>query len=228
MWGNPSQTFAHLLWGCPLTPPPSPEIQHLADLPSAQSVAHLLPEGSDARDILIWKTSLTRAVRIMGMHDLTENLVHVRQDVDMKGHVFATSEDGSYVFCSRCFISRKSRDRKWILLHPCAYPDRPARNLWEEYTLDAHLVRLQMKRWRHFAWRPSLKCLYCEQEVWAKAGFPHACAHDPLLCVVPYTLMILGSKNEGACCPRALGLSDYQQGNLLSYLSLRACNTEFT
>ena len=75
----------------------------------------------------------------MGMHDLTENLVHVRQDVDMKGHVFATSEDGSYVFCSRCFTSRKSRDRKWILLHPCAHPDRPARNLWEEYTIDVHL-----------------------------------------------------------------------------------------
>ena len=74
--------------------------------------AHLLDGGADARQIKIWKVSLTRAVAIMNMHDLHEERANRRQPPDLKGHVLATSLEGDYCFCSRCFVTSKSRDRK--------------------------------------------------------------------------------------------------------------------
>ena len=70
--GSPSQTFEQLLWHCHLVPPPAHEFEHVRDLPTWQSTAHLLPEGADSRDISIWKLSLTRAVKIMGMQKLSQ------------------------------------------------------------------------------------------------------------------------------------------------------------
>ena len=101
--GEPSQTFAHLLRGCPLTPPHHlPEIEHLAGLPTTRSLSHLLYEGADARDVRACKVSLTRAVRIMCMKELMHEDAQVRNRAqrDPKGHVLVAKEDGSYTFCS--------------------------------------------------------------------------------------------------------------------------------
>ena len=112
--GNPHRRLLTYYGIARLLPPPPCEIEHLAEQPAARSVSHLIQEGADARVVRVWKLSLTRAVRIMGTHDLPQDDVHAHahEQRDSKGHALASSEDGSYSFCSRCFVLRRSRDRK--------------------------------------------------------------------------------------------------------------------
>ena len=165
-----------MLWECPLSPPVPTEIEHFHALPAYRSVAHLLVEGADARDIQAWKVSMTRAVKIICMKEFVPEHVRERVVRDHKGHSLATSEDGSYVFCAKCYISRKSRDRMWILTKPCAYSERVPKSLHEEFVCNGHRAVPQMKKWKVTALRPSLRCLECQESVGATAGFVNACA----------------------------------------------------
>ena len=92
--GAEVQTFAHLLWACPLVPPE--EFLRVSELPPSQSVAHLLPMGADTRDIHVWKLSMPRAMKIMNMYDLGEKQWEEQPALerDLKGHHLCTSEDG--------------------------------------------------------------------------------------------------------------------------------------
>ena len=169
--GAASQSFAHMLWDCPISPPVSPKIEHFHTLPAYRFVAHLLVEGADAKDIQTWQVSMTRAVKIICMKEFVPEHVRERVVRDHKvGHSLATSEDGSYVFCAKCYISRKSRDRQWILARPCAYPERIPRSLHEAFVCNGHRAVLEMKKWKVTVLRPSFRCLECEVVVWVTAS----------------------------------------------------------
>ena len=61
--GADTQNIFHLLWQCPLVPPPPLHILYIMkDLPSCRSVAHLLPLGAEQRDIRDWRDSCRRAL----------------------------------------------------------------------------------------------------------------------------------------------------------------------
>ena len=146
-------------------------------LPPARSVSHLLPEKADRRDVLCWKDSCRRVIRLFTA--LPPPRLQREENIDLKGHVLANSVDGEYVFCSKCYVCRRARDRKWIWLKECAHRDRDARALGETWEEQGHHVVLVMNRWKVTAQRPSLACELCHRSVWATAGFKEACFGVP-------------------------------------------------
>ena len=114
---------------------------------------------------------------ILGMHDLGEEHRHEEVPADHKGRFLVTSADGTYCFCARRFISIKAHDHKRIYSRPRVYPKRPPRSLAEELEQGAHMVVLDMARWKNIAQRHSKRCAKCGEQVWATSGFAHTCVY---------------------------------------------------
>ena len=121
--GAPSQTVPHLLWSCPLVPPPPINIGYRRHLPSSQSVSHILPERAGLAEVRLWRQSCLRALDVLS--NPLEAEPRFREDPqEARGHILATSEEGTYVFCRKCYIARRMRDCKWIFLKQCAHDHR--------------------------------------------------------------------------------------------------------
>ena len=98
--GAETQNVYHLLWQCPLTPPPRLHIMYLKDLLACRSVSHLLPPQADQRDIRDWRDSCRRALTILSMrsletdtrqhesdnkgHDVTKKVLHYKEEHEIK------------------------------------------------------------------------------------------------------------------------------------------------
>ena len=171
--GWPDQTVKHLLWDCPLVAPPPLHLEYRRHLPPFQSVAHLLPLHADRHDVTLWRESCKRAIKVLsGKEQGRES----HQDVlQLNGHVLCASADGEYVFCGKCFIARRARDKKWICLKPCAREEAEHRTLGEEWEYLGHSVCLTMDRWKICAQRPCFACAKCRQRVWATKGYREEC-----------------------------------------------------
>ena len=99
----------------------------------------------------------------------------VVEDIDMKGHSLGTSIDGTYVFCRKCYITRRARDRKWLWVKRCQNQDAEPRMLGETWAYRGHEVTLEMSRWKITALRPRLTCSVCHASTWATSGFREEC-----------------------------------------------------
>ena len=172
--GHADQTVQHLLWTCPLVPPPPPHLEHRRHLMPSQSVAHLLPEKADNTEVQLWRDSCQRAIKILAA-PLPNCPPPPRQPVDMKGHVVATNLDGTYSFCRKCFISRRARDTKWIWTKRCPREHDQPRSLGEIWESLGHDCGLQMARWKNTSQRPIIRCTRCQQQAWATCGLREEC-----------------------------------------------------
>ena len=172
-----TQSVHHILWSCPLTQPPPPLISYLSEYPPHMSVALILPQGADPRDVQHWKMACNRAIDILGRRVLQREHVarHSTRERDMRGHLAAVTSEGHYTYCMRCFISRRSRDAAWIFTKPCAHADRDPLPEGGEIVQNGHACVLRMERWKTSSQRPRLVCTRCGQRVWATMGFKKSC-----------------------------------------------------
>ena len=113
--GASEQTLSHLFWECKRTEEPDPALRYYHALPHSLSVSHLLPKGQAARDMTLWKMSCRRS--------RTQAQGYVRKDKDDQGHVVTATEDGTYVCCTTCYVTRKAKDVRWIFLKRCPRED---------------------------------------------------------------------------------------------------------
>ena len=167
------QSLWHLLWQCPCVPPPPIALEYRKHLPRAQLVAHLLPEKADRAEVILWRQSCKRAVVVLSMNLSGEP--RQREEVDTKGHEVAANPKGTYVFCKKCFICRRVRDKKWIWTKPCRLAENEPRALGEAWACDGHEITLSMGRWKTTAERPLFTCSLCGVQVWATSGFKLPC-----------------------------------------------------
>ena len=174
--GWPDQTVQHLLWNCPLVAPPPLHLEYRRHLPPFQSVAHLLPLHADRHDVHLWRESCKRAIRVLSGKE--QGREGEPEQMQLNGHRLHASPDGTYVFCGKCFITRRARDKKWICLKPCGREDNEHRSVGEEWDFMGHQVLLSLERWKISAMRPSLACKRCGQKVWATRGFREECPGD--------------------------------------------------
>ena len=172
--GHDSQTVGHLLWSCPLVPPPPVHLEYRRHLPPSQSVTHLLPQCADMQEVGLWKESCLRAIKIVASPIASAPLPQP-EPPDLKGHSLGVSHDGAYSFCRKCFVTRRSRDRKWIWTKRCTREDSESRDLGEFWVEQGHEVTLRMAKWKLTAQRPRMVCARCRQEVWATAGWRQEC-----------------------------------------------------
>ena len=173
MCGHPDQTIYHVLWECPMVQIAPPHLDYRRHLEASRSVAHLLPPFPEAQEVMHWRESCLRAIRILQAPP--ERQKQRELDVDLRGHVLGTGEDGQYTFCRKCYFTRKSRDRKWIWMKECLCADHVPRSLGEVWVHNGHEVQLSMARWKTLAQRPRVKCLICQNEAWATKGLVGVC-----------------------------------------------------
>ena len=162
--GASEQTLFHLLWECERSEPPEPSLRFYHALPHAQSVSHLLPKGTSAKDVTLWKMSCQRAIRIvktMTGNARTDTHGHMRKDKDDQGHAVATTGDGSYVCCMRCYISRRARDAHWILLKNCTHAENTPVGEGGNKTIEGHAAALVISEWKTSVKRPQWLCEVC-------------------------------------------------------------------
>ena len=136
--GAPGQSIRHLLWECACFPPPSISIEFRRHLPNAQSVAHLLPPMATSSKVRTWRESCMRAVRILSKNPSAHAAVPA--PIDQRGHDVTVNPTGSYVFCKKCFVTRRIRDKKWIWIKRCKCEDDVPRSLGERWQSQGHEV----------------------------------------------------------------------------------------
>ena len=169
--GHDRQTLAHLLWSCPCFPPPN-DLLHLSLLPAFRSVAHILPRDATPGDVRDWKASCKRAIAIFKTLDKPRNATGEEVPtivLEARGHCLRVLKNGTYVFCGKCFISRRMRDYKWIFLRDCAFVDRTATSLGARETCEGHQAVLDILTWKNSAQRPAWRCERCDITWWATA-----------------------------------------------------------
>ena len=171
------QSVYHLLWECELVAPPSLDIAYRKDIPPAQSVAHILPLSADSREVVLWKTSCLRAIQIVSRREWGVSVEpgSARAHRDQKGHSVAVTSNGSYTYCMKCFISRRSRDAGWIFLKTCDHEQRGTIPEGGTVMKMGHACTLILQTWKVSAKRPQLLCNVCGQKAWATSGFRRPC-----------------------------------------------------
>ena len=162
--GLARQDIPHLLFACPLLPEPGLAIRSLEELPPSINSALILP--SDANDQLIyaWKEACARTISVLSNPNC--NVGPVRDPLNWKGHVPVLTVEGTYVFCSLCFISR-FQDQKFLCVHPCKpLLDIPAKE-GDYIMVGEHIMRVQVVKWKKYCRRPLLICQRCHHRCWA-------------------------------------------------------------
>ena len=178
--GEAEQDMEHLLWNCPLSSPPSPSFAYRAALVPSQSLAHILPVSSSPEETSQWRQSCKRAIAIVNGQARGERTARRERDVeeevrDTKGHHIATTADGLYVYCVKCFIARCSRDAKWIFTKPCPHSMREPLVEGQSIEDHGHKCTLHMTTWKLSSQRPQLRCSECGNTTWATSGFRRVC-----------------------------------------------------
>ena len=173
--GAEVQTVEHILWSCPLSEVCPDYLAYRQELPSAFSVAHLLKWGADPCEVKHWTDSLFRAIRIVKSLDTPSAPKSNRHRDHDHGHIIAVSEDGRYCYCARCYITRKARDRRWIIHRDCLKRDSDPRREGDSLTCNGHEAVVSVVLWKLTALRPAFKCVKCSLQAWASAGFKQPC-----------------------------------------------------
>ena len=172
------QTLYHVLWECPEVEPPHEDLVHCKSLPTSQSVAHILPKGATNSEERIWRSSCKRAIAIIKM--LPTKPKTAAQDnrvprLETRGHEVSVMGEASYAFCTKCFISRRIRDMKWIWAKPCLQEAATPSYIGSCSERMGHDAVLEAATWKGSALRPRWKCKKCLASVWATATFKDFC-----------------------------------------------------
>ena len=169
--GYHTQTLSHLLYHCPLVPKPSFEISAWQHLPPACSASLLLLLTLPLHMTEVWRQVCMRAIDV-----LSNQAVMQGEDHDWKGHTVHTSSDGCYAYCTRCMVTRKLRDAKFVSSKPCVG------DIWgnmccegEYMVLQPHLVRMSFSVWKKDARRPKASCAKCGASWWPGSAIPRFC-----------------------------------------------------
>ena len=160
----------HLLFCCPLRPCP-PSLLHLSLAPPCLSSSLLCPAAWGSSFTVLWRELCLRAVELLsskeppvasgnGMGE--QNL----SSIDTRGHVLEkTTQDHAYVYCGRCFISRRIRDVKFLISSPCQGGEQVKEG--ETKRVEGHQAQLILATWKLSCIRPRFRCQDCSLEWWA-------------------------------------------------------------
>ena len=170
--GASCQDIPHLLFFCPLVPPPSPLVLSLCSAPPALASALLLSPSQRG-----WKDAWKEACIRIKKEDLRPQAT-IR---DMKDHVPALESTHQYFYCCRCHVARRARDYKWLFMKPCGRAEEPIVCEGDYIFRSGHLVRLQMRTWRTSSIRPAFSCLKCPIWWWASELPPMLCSGGDVL-----------------------------------------------
>ena len=171
--GHASQDLHHLLFSCPLRPCP-PDLAPLSLCPPCVSSGLLCPPHWGCGFVRSWRDLCRRAVHVLASRELDVG-AESEQGLgwDQKGHVIALSSDGSYAYCSKCYICRLVRDAKFIVTHGCKGLE--CAEVGTEKTLGPHRVLVRMEKWKVSSMRPQMQCRLCEKVWWATSKTPTVC-----------------------------------------------------
>ena len=182
--GQGEQTLHHLMWLCPLQNLNRPlDLNWWADLPNASSCFLILPHNQTLAFYRDWKRACKWALVVVSRrqgrdgesqevdvpHQLNE------RDTTWNGHCPIVRSDLGYIWCAKCYVTRKMRDRQYLFLRPCKRHDQIPTPEGHYTTSGMHLVRIQLTQWKLSSWRPKKICMLCGGEQWATAEFRRPC-----------------------------------------------------
>ena len=114
--GEQEQTWGHVLWHCPTIPPPPANLLHLSRLPPAFSTSLILPWGATPAETSLWRQACIRALDVMKrMNHLSERFPEA-PDRTSRGHYGMHTSHGRYIYCARCYVTRRAKDRRWLVI----------------------------------------------------------------------------------------------------------------
>ena len=158
--GYSPQSLHHLLYHCPLSPPPLPHIERWGREQASKAVALLCPKHLGPEGVKTWEDTCMRAVRAISRISVPVD------SIDWKGHEISVSECKSIVYCGKCWVARKTRDMKYLPTKPC--PRREEVPCWngDYIVINGHVARCQIATWKRAGLRPRFSCVACALEWW--------------------------------------------------------------
>ena len=172
--GAADQTMYHVLWECERSEQPEPALRFFHALPHSLSVSHLLPKGQSNRDVTLWRLSCRRAIRVVKAltgAQRSQPQGYVRKDRNDNGDSVMATADGTYVYCTRCYITRRARDVRWIFLKKCLSESLDSVGEGGIRCVSGHRAKLCIEVWKTAKW----SCLVCGDTSWANERFRRDC-----------------------------------------------------
>ena len=112
-----------------------------------------------------WKRVCRRVIRAL-VKGVGETSLGV--ETDWKGLEIELEGTRRYAYCTRCHISRRARDAKYIAVRPCVMKvDRTVEG--DVNFIEGHHAKLIFHKWKTSSLRPRYWCLSCEETWWATA-----------------------------------------------------------
>ena len=171
--GHATQDLHHLLLSCPCRPCP-PDLAPLALCPPCVSSGLLCPPHWGGGFVKSWRDLCRRAVHVLAFRELDIGAEHeMSMGWDQKGHVVSLSSDGTYAYCSKCYICRLVKDAKFIVTYRCK--GQECADVGSERVLGPHCALIRMEKWKVSSMRPQMKCRLCEKVWWATSKAPTVC-----------------------------------------------------
>ena len=177
--GEGEENLLHMMWRCPFRVRNRPfDLEWWADLPPASSMSLILTSVATPSLIADWRRVCKWALLVLQRRVDLDELPPPppREPQDQNGHCVIVREDLGYVWCGKCFIARKSRDRVFLTNRECKkIHDMPTGE--GQYTMSGtHLVRIWLTPWKRSSWRPRATCTKCGLQQWATSSFRKPCS----------------------------------------------------
>ena len=182
--GMAEETLNHMLWECELHREHRPDqLSWWSTLPPAMSMSLILPLDESRAFVADWRKVCKWAIHCVttsdSSHDTLETLPNLppapNSCPEQNGHLLAVRGDLGYVWCMRCFVTRRVRDTHFLTNRPC--PKALELPLPEGHYVHqrGHISRVFLETWKLHSWRPRLQCVKCGQSQWATAPYRKPC-----------------------------------------------------
>ena len=98
-----------------------------------------------------WKMACARVRHLMSLVSAkqTSHAVPKTKQKDTKGHMVVTDSTGRYSYCCRCFISRRIRDRAWIVLGQGCFRALVGKRFPTPFKVGQKWAFVNVRKWVH-------------------------------------------------------------------------------
>ena len=176
--GGADQTIEHLLFSCDLLPE-VPGLDSLKDLSPSFTRALIFSKHLPREMVGIWRDACKKIIEALSFRALNmqepESLEKRLWSHNSKGHLCVLDVTRTYAFCTLCFVSRRTRDIKYLYSRTCPNPENLPTMEGDYAIVERHVARLTMSQWRRSAFRPKFLCVLCGVSWWAPSRPPGAC-----------------------------------------------------
>ena len=79
---------------------------------------------------------------------------------ETRGHAIFCQQESGYVYCGKCYISKRLRDHVYVATKACKAEHNMCATIGTYVSRQAHCGRVCVTQWKRASWRPRFVCIF--------------------------------------------------------------------